>query len=291
VTGASSDAASRLGRRRPWRRPGGRTRARDGGAGLDPGPARGRRHVIPSSKSRTRLAAYVPLVSAPLASSTLHPCSIATKRFTRCLLLLAPLISALLAVLLANTPAPPSCPCWLSALTVAGPALRVRYGLLGPARGPARLRSAPRARGAAAGGPCPGAWPAPCRYALRARGPGSDLRSAGARRSRTGALPRRAARAPPPRFPGLCARVELSDSSSRLPRRAACAWAHWDRCAALRGPAAFPRWGTGRGRVLPPRAPLGWPVAVGTEGGRVLPLPFVCSWRSTRGQKLPSQLG
>jgi hypothetical protein len=117
------------------------------------------------------------------------------------------LISALLATLLSNTPAPPSCPCWLPALTLAGPALRVLYGLpwpaagrpvfvslneraapppggLAPARGP-RLAaahsgpvspgriSAPRARGAAAGRGSPGARPAPHLSTFLACVPGS----------------------------------------------------------------------------------------------------------------------
>ena len=88
-------------------------------------------------------------------------------------------------------------------------------GLLGPARGPARLRSAPRARGAAAGD-LPGARPAPRRFTSRAswarlRSPvpsprppcrrPSSLRSASARRRRRG-LTRRAARAPPLRSSG-----------------------------------------------------------------------------------------
>ena len=124
-------------------------------------------------------------------------------------------------------------------------------GLLGPARGPARLRYAPRARGAAAGGPSPGARPAPRRSAPRARGPGSVLRSTGARRRQRGALPRRAARATP--HPGSVGPGRLPRRLDPTPPLGRCAWAAWPGCtchllAATSGLA------TGGGRVPPSRS-------------------------------------
>ncbi len=102
-------------------------------------------------------------------------------------------------------------------------------GLLGPARGPARLRSAPRARGAAAGD-LPGARPAPRRFTSRAswarlRSPvpsprppcrwPSSLRSASARRRRRG-LTRRAARAPSLRSSGPVGPARIPRSLSSI---------------------------------------------------------------------------
>jgi hypothetical protein len=129
-------------------------------------------------------------------------------------------------------------------------------GGLSPARGP-RLAatqsglvgpgqiSAPRARGAAAGGP-------------------SD------------ALPRCAARAPPLRFPGLCSRALLlfeQSSASSVVRVGPMGPLRRPSAVLMPSPLGDER-RTCR-RVPPPGAPLGWPVAVGTEGGRVLPSPFV----------------
>jgi hypothetical protein len=139
VTGSSSDTAARLGRRRPGRRPGGRTRARDGCAGLDPGPASG-------------TAAVTTLFQVPGLSRVWQ------RRFRK------------------SRRSGPRAPCMPAAGV--NPSFQHCNKAI---HWPARLRSAPRARGAAAGGPCPGARPAPRRYALRASGPGSDLRSAGAR--------------------------------------------------------------------------------------------------------------
>jgi hypothetical protein len=47
----------------------------DGGAGLDPGPARERCHVTLCLRSRTRSAANVPSVPGPRASRSLQPCT------------------------------------------------------------------------------------------------------------------------------------------------------------------------------------------------------------------------
>ena len=127
--------------------------------------------------------------------------------------------------------------------------------------GPAGLRPAPRARGAAAGGPCPGSRPAPRRYALRARGPGSVLHSAPLR----SALLRGCAAPPaggpsPARGPRPCLSASRAFAPGRLfaflscpPRRAACAWACWARCVALRGMSALPRKGDWRGTCPPSR--------------------------------------
>jgi hypothetical protein len=134
-------------------------------------------------------------------------------------------------------------------------------GLLGLARGPARLRSAPRARCTVAGGPRPGARPAPRRYAPRACGPGSGPLSAGARWRRRDLCPcarattRRSASRP--EGPGPSRALSFSDQPSlRLPTVL--------RARGPAGPAAPAAAGslqrslgdcrTGGGRVPPSRA-------------------------------------
>jgi hypothetical protein len=124
--------------------------------------------------------------------------------------------------------------------------VRPMVGLLGPARGPARLRSAPRARGAAAGG----------------------------------SSPRRAGRASP-----LCPRSVDWDGFSATPTRhlhcAARAWFRWARRAGSPQPPLRGREGDVSRR---PGAASGRPVAAGgAEGGRVPPscLPAVLWWCGT----------
>ncbi len=165
---------------------------------------------------------------------------------------------------------------WPPALTLAGPVLRAPYGLVGPARGPAGFRSASRARGAAAERPCPGARPAPRHYALRARGPGSVLCSAplACAAPPPWVPPRRAARAPTLRIPGLCAWSAL-----RLPWLPSASSGVRVGPLGVTGPVASPSagWlpssarGAGGGRDPPSGAPAGWPVAVGTEGDHAPP--------------------
>ena len=88
------------------------------------------------------------------------------------------------------------------------PSVRIWPGLLGPARGPARLRSAPRARGAAAGGSPRHAARA---SSLRLSGPAGLARLLGSLSSTTVAVaaftPLRKRAAPPPGSTRLAART------------------------------------------------------------------------------------
>jgi hypothetical protein len=185
-------------------------------------------------------------------------------------------------------------PCWLSrtarlrpwrrteAPYCFVPSVRQMGGLLGPARGPARLRSAPRARGAAAGGPRPGARPAPRRYAPLARGPGSGPLSAGARRRRRGPSPRRAGRHSPLRFTGPWARVWLSASPTSPLYCAACAWTCWARRVGRRRLAATFAWGLEGDVSRPPGPSPCWADAMGSGGGTCPPLSRSPAGRSDR---------
>ena len=123
-----------------------------------------------------------------------------------------------------------------------------------PCSAPLRGRAAPPA-----GGPSPARGPRPCLSASRAFAPG-----------------------------------RLFAFLSCPPRRAACAWACWARCVALRGMSALPRTGDGRGTCPPSRGSSRLARRRG-DGGGTCPLLRVIS-SCARGavpptHSLPPQLG
>ena len=189
-------------------------------------------------------------------------------------------ISALLSSPLANTPAPPSL-FWPSALTPCRTVPRAGSGLLGPARGPARLRSDPRARGAAAGGSPRHAARA---SSLRLSGPAGLARL---RRLRPATVARGAAAGPGPGARLAARPLRFPDPAG--PDRTHGAFRHSPRRSSRSRPAGPPRHRrcspvtTARGGDACSSLPVTPAVGSLGVGGRALTRQAPC-WPGTEGE-------